>query len=149
MTRLRIAGGRVVDPANGIDDEVRDLWIVDGRVVAAPDDPGAKADRTIDASGLVVMPAGWTCTATSPGPKVNAARMLRPEDKRGSDPSRRDGPVTRSGTLGSVPSTFATGYKYAGLGYTTAFDAAIPPLGARHAHEEFDDTPSSTRASSS
>ncbi len=48
---------------------------------------------------------------------------------------------THSGTMGSVPSTFATGYKYAGLGYTTAFDAAVPPLSARHAHEEFDDTP--------
>ena len=33
-------------------------------------------------------------------------------------------PLTHSGTMGSVPSTFATGYKYAGLGYTTAFDAA-------------------------
>ena len=43
--------------------------------------------------------------------------------------------------MGSVPSTFATGYKYAGLGYTTAFDAAIAPLAARHAHEEFADTP--------
>ncbi|MFP6769753.1 MAG: formylmethanofuran dehydrogenase subunit A, partial [Planctomycetaceae bacterium] len=49
--------------------------------------------------------------------------------------------LTRSGTGGSVPSTFATGYLYAGLGYTTAFDAAIPPLGARHAHEELEDTP--------
>src|SRR5262245_65524991 len=59
----------------------------------------------------------------------------------------RRGPVlrrterTRSGTIGSVPSTFATGYKYAGMGYTTAFDAAIPPLAARHVHEEFEDTP--------
>jgi formylmethanofuran dehydrogenase subunit A len=43
--------------------------------------------------------------------------------------------------MGSVPSTFATGYKYAGMGYTTAFDAAIPPLFARQAHQEFDDTP--------
>ncbi len=50
-------------------------------------------------------------------------------------------PLTRGGTMGSVPSTFATGYKYAGMGYTTAFDAAIPPLAARHAHEEFADTP--------
>ena len=49
--------------------------------------------------------------------------------------------TTHSGTMGSVPSTFATGYKYAGMGYTTAFDAAIPPLAARHVHEEFDDTP--------
>ena len=47
----------------------------------------------------------------------------------------------RSGTLGSVPSTFTTGYQYAGLGYTTALDAAIPPLGARQAHHEFRDTP--------
>jgi len=57
MTTLRIAGGRVVDPAHGVD-EVRDIWIVGGRVVAPPDDPGAKADRTIDARGFVVMPGG-------------------------------------------------------------------------------------------
>ena len=43
--------------------------------------------------------------------------------------------------MGSVPSTFATGYHYAGLGYTTAFDAAITPLAARHAHAELADTP--------
>ena len=47
----------------------------------------------------------------------------------------------RSGTVGSTPSTFATGYLYAGLGYTTALDASIPPLAARHAHHEFADTP--------
>ena len=35
----------------------------------------------------------------------------------------------------------ATGYKYAGLGYTTAFDAAVSPLAARHAHLELADTP--------
>ncbi|MGH7199163.1 MAG: formylmethanofuran dehydrogenase subunit A, partial [Planctomycetaceae bacterium] len=46
-----------------------------------------------------------------------------------------------SGTGSVIPSTFATGYLYAGLGYTTAFDAAIPPLAARHAHEELQDTP--------
>jgi formylmethanofuran dehydrogenase subunit A len=40
-----------------------------------------------------------------------------------------------------VPSTFVTGYKYAGLGYTTAMDAAVPPLLARHAHFELADTP--------
>ena len=50
-------------------------------------------------------------------------------------------PTTRSGTTCSAPSTYATGYLYAGMGYTTVFDAAIPPLSARHAHEEFQDTP--------
>jgi formylmethanofuran dehydrogenase subunit A len=74
------------------------------------------------------------------GPKVNVARKLRPDDRRKAPVVRRT-PLTRSGTTGSVPSTFATGYLYAGMGYTTAFDAAIPPLGARHAHEEFHDTP--------
>src|SRR5262249_12028224 len=90
--------------------------------------------------GLVVMPGGVDMHAHIAGPKVNLARKMRPEDKRKAPVVRRT-PRTRSGTIGSVPSTFATGYLYAGLGYTTAFDAAIPPLGARHAHEEFHDTP--------
>jgi formylmethanofuran dehydrogenase subunit A len=40
-----------------------------------------------------------------------------------------------------VPSTFTTGYRYAGLGYTTVFDAAVAPIMARLAHAELDDTP--------
>jgi formylmethanofuran dehydrogenase subunit A len=40
-----------------------------------------------------------------------------------------------------VPSTFATGYRYAGLGYTTVMEAAVAPLAARQAHAELDDTP--------
>jgi len=140
MGLFRIAGGTVYDPANGIDGEVRDLWIDGGRIVAAPTEPGTRAERTIDAAGLVVMPGGVDMHCHIAGPKVNHARRLRPEEKRTADPVRRT-PLTHSGTMGSVPSTFATGYKYAGLGYTTAFDAAVPPLGARHAHEEFGDTP--------
>src|SRR4029450_108952 len=86
------------------------------------------------------MAGGVDMHATIAGPKVTVARKMRPEDKRKAPPVRRT-PLTRSGTTGSVPSTFATGYLYAGLGYTTAFDAAVPPLGARHAHEGFHDTP--------
>jgi formylmethanofuran dehydrogenase subunit A len=48
---------------------------------------------------------------------------------------------TRSGVGGTVPSTFATGYRYAALGYTTAMEAAVPPIGARHVLEELNDTP--------
>ena len=48
---------------------------------------------------------------------------------------------SRSGTTGSVPSTFATGYRYATLGYTTAMEAAVTPIGARHTLEELHDTP--------
>ena len=64
---------------------------------------------------------------------------MRPEDHR-LDPMPRT-LHTRSGVGKTVPSTFATGYRYAAMGYTTAFDAAIPPIAARHAHEEFMDTP--------
>lgn len=137
---FKIAGGTVYDPANGIDGQVLDLWIEGGRLIAPPDDPSIKAARTLDASGMVVMPGGIDMHCHIAGPKVNMARKLRPEEKRVSPVMHRTA-TTRSGTLGSVPSTFATGYKYAGLGYTTAFDAAIPPLAARHVHEEFADTP--------
>src|SRR5690606_7735150 len=91
-------------------------------------------------TGLVVMPGGIDMHCHIAGPKVNAARKLLPEDHRRAQPLRRTS-LTRSGPCGSVPSTFATGYLYAGLRYTTAFDAAVPPLLAAHAHLEFADTP--------
>ena len=40
--------------------------------------------------------------------------------------------------MGSISSPFATALKYLGMGYTTAFDAAVPPLSERHTHEDFD-----------
>jgi formylmethanofuran dehydrogenase subunit A len=135
-----ITGGYVYDPANGIDGQAKDLWISGGKIVEPPAEPGIKATRTLNAAGLVVMPGGIDMHCHIAGPKVNAARKLRPEEKRKGEKVVRTA-LTRSGTMGSVPSTFATGYKYAGLGYTTAFDAAVPPLAARHVHEEFEDTP--------
>jgi formylmethanofuran dehydrogenase subunit A len=140
MGRLRITGGRVYDPANGVEGAVGDVWIEGGRVIPAPSDAQQAPTRTIDATGMVVMPGGIDMHCHIAGPKVNSARKMRPEEKRISKPVRRT-LHTRSGTTGSVPSTFATGYLYAGLGYTTAFDAAVPPLTARHTHEELHDTP--------
>jgi len=140
MSLLKIAGGTVYDPAHGIDGEVRDIWIRGSQIVEPPSDPQDVPERTIDATGLVVMPGGVDMHCHIAGPKVNMARKMRPEEKRRHPPVRRT-PLTHSGSMGSVPSTFATGYKYAALGYTTAFDAAIPPLAARHAHEELADTP--------
>lgn len=135
-----IAGGTVYDPANDIDGLVRDLWLQGGKVVAAPSASGERATYHLDATGMVVMPGGIDMHCHIAGPKVNIGRKMRPEDKRRDEPVHRTRNM-RSGTLGSVPSTFATGYKYAGLGYTTAFDAAVPPLAARHVHEELEDTP--------
>lgn len=137
---LRISGGRVYDPTNGIDGEVRDLWVQDGRIVASPSDPKLRPRRTLDAAGLVVMPGGIDLHCHIAGSKVNAGRRMSPAERRKSKPVPRTR-ATYSGTVGSVPTTHVTGYKYAGLGYTTAFDAAIAPLAARHAHLEFADTP--------
>src|SRR5437764_3290819 len=140
MSFLQIRNGTVYDPLNGVNGLQRDLWIEDGRIIEAPADPAAKSGRVIDAGGMIVMPGGIDMHCHIAGPKVNVARKMRPEEKRVARPVMRTA-NTHSGTMGSVPSTFATGYKYAGMGYTTAFDAAIPPLAARHVHEEFDDTP--------
>jgi formylmethanofuran dehydrogenase subunit A len=133
---LRIAGGRVYDPANGVAGEVRDVCLDDaGKVV---EDLPAGATR-IDARGMVVMPGGVDIHAHIAGPKVNAARRLLPEEHRG-DPQDRTA-ILRSGTGGTVPSTFVTGYRYALLGYTTVVEAAAPPLSARHVLAELRDTP--------
>jgi len=131
---LRIINGEVYDPINNINGEVREICIDDGRIVAS-----VNGGRTIDAAGMVVMPGGVDMHCHIAGPKVNTARKMRPEDHR-LDPVPRTS-ITRSGVGKTVPSTFATGYRYAAMGYTTAFDAAVPPLAARHAHEEFSDTP--------
>lgn len=136
---VKIQGGAVYDPARGVSGVVGDVFARDGVIVAGPE-PGERPDSVIDASGMVVMPGGVDMHTHIAGPKVNAARRLRPDDRRTAAAVRRSGPI-RSGTAGSVPSTLATGALYAGLGYTTAIDAAVPPLGARHAHREFADTP--------
>src|SRR2546426_2755741 len=49
--------------------------------------------------------------------------------------------IPRSGSGGTIPTTFTTGYRYAALGYTTVMEAAVAPLAARQAHAELDDTP--------
>src|SRR5919106_2339353 len=132
---LRIAQGRVYDPANGIDGEVRDVCLDGGRVV---EELPSHAPH-IDARGMVVMPGGVDIHSHIAGPAVNAARKLAPEEHRGDVIDRTA--LTRSGTGGTVPSTFATGYRYALLGYTTVVDAATPPLAARHTLAELRDTP--------
>ncbi|MFZ0976821.1 MAG: formylmethanofuran dehydrogenase subunit A [Solirubrobacteraceae bacterium] len=135
MTEIRISGGAVHDPANDVDGDVRDVCLRDGKVV---DDVGPDA-RQIDARGMVVMPGGVDIHAHIAGPKVNAARKLSPDDRRDDPLDRTE--MLRSGSGGLVPSTFATGYRYSLLGYTTVVEAAAPPLAARHVLSELRDTP--------
>ena len=140
LQQLRIVGGAVHDPTNGIDGEVRDVCIENGRVVAALPD-GAP---TLDAGGMIVMAGGVDIHSHLASSSCNHARRLLPEEHAAEPapaPLLEDGAPARSGTGGTVPSTFTTGYRYAGLGYTTVFDAAVAPIMARHSHAELEDTP--------
>ena len=145
MAILKLSGGTVYDPTNGVDGEVCDLWIQDGKIIAAPAAPASlESFKTIDLTGMVVMAGGVDMHCHIAGPKVNTARKMQPEQTRAAaQPSRRtsEGSWLHGGSLASVPSIFTTGYQYTALGYTTCFDAAISPLAARHVHREFDAIP--------
>ena len=137
---LRIMSGEVYDPSNGINGQKLDIWVEGGKVVAVGEaPPGHPVEEVIDASGAIVMPGGVDIHSHIAGSKVNIGRKMRPEDHRGDVVPRTE--ITRSGVGYTVPSTFVTGYRYAAMGYTTVMEAAVPPLGARHTHEELIDTP--------
>jgi formylmethanofuran dehydrogenase subunit A len=142
---LRIIGGKVHDPANGIDGAIKDVCIADGRIVA---DPGgapagtspAGGGRTIDARGLVVFPGGVDVHTHVAGAALNFARGITPESYRRAVRFLH-APGRRAGLGGLTPTTFATGYLYAAMGWTTVNEAAVPILSARHTHEELHDIP--------
>lgn len=132
---LKIINGQVYDPQNGINGVSKDLYINEGRFVQ----PAQEEGEIIDAGGCIIMPGGVDIHSHIAGAKVNSARIMCPEDHY--DHFRAAVDCTRSGVGHTIPTTFLTGYEYAGLGYTTVFEAAVPPLEARHAHEELEDTP--------
>src|SRR5258706_15628157 len=57
MNTLRISNGRVIDPAQRID-QVTDLWIRGDQVMGIGPQAGMQADRVLDAAGCIVSP-GW------------------------------------------------------------------------------------------
>ena len=122
-----LRGGRLHDPAHGRDGVITDLWIEGGRIVAPPPQAQGSGWKQIDASGLVVMPGGVDLHSHIAGPKVNAGRRIAPQ-------LARQRPA-------AVPTIHATGALYAGLGYTTVFDAAIATGAAGLAHRELAELP--------
>lgn len=135
MGEILIKGGYVVDPTQGINGDVADIAIRDDRIV---EDVGSGA-TVIDASGMVVMAGAVDIHAHVAGPKVNAGRLMRPEDKLHKSPAAQEDYRVESGF--SIPSTFKTGYDYARMGYAFVMEAAMPPLHSPHVHEEIHDTP--------
>jgi formylmethanofuran dehydrogenase subunit A len=138
MTVTRLSGGRVFDPANGVEGDIRDLFLRDGLIIADPG-PGARFGAHFDLSGCAVMAGGIDMHSHIAGGKVNIARMMMVDDhRRYRDPRDRH---RRSGSGHCSPSTFATGYRYAELGYTAVFEPAMLGANARHAHAELADIP--------
>ena len=135
MRDLRIKGGYVYDPLNGVDGDAMDVLISGGKVV----EKVGKDAKVIDAKGKLVMAGGVDVHSHIAGSKINIGRLMRPEDHRKDVVPRTR--VTRAGVGYSCPSTFVAGYRYAQMGYTAVMEAAMPPLGARHVHEELNDTP--------
>lgn len=148
MSSIRLRGGRVIDPLDpGAAPEgvVRDVCIRDGRIVELA--PGQAADQEIDVSGCVVMAGGIDLHTHIGGGKVNLARMMLPEEQRQREGARGEphplpgNPLELPSCGGCAPGTLATGYRYAEMGYTAAFEPAMVAGNARHAHMEMGDVP--------
>lgn len=137
---LKIQGAKVYDPANSVNGQIRDVCIENGRFVESVEN-----GQTIDATGMIVFPGGVDVHTHVAGGAMNFTRAMTPEDHRRAQAFIRsqteDGTTLRSGVGGFAPTTFATGYLYAGMGWTTVNEAAVPVLSARHTHEELADVP--------
>ena len=134
---IKLTGGKVYDPANKIDGEVRDIYVSDGRIVAPA--PEARIDQEHNLKGKVVMAGAIDPHTHIGGGKVTIARTLMPEDHFRDEVAHTA--ITRAGTGHALPSTMVTGYRYAEMGYTACFEPAMLPANARQAHLEMGDTP--------
>jgi formylmethanofuran dehydrogenase subunit A len=135
---VKLTGARIYDPANGVDGELRDLYIEDGRLVTPPRD-GRHADQEFDLKGRVIMAGAIDLHTHIGGGKVNIARMMLPEDHAASLVSGERHP--HAGCGHAAPATRTAGYRYAEMGYVACFEPAMLPANARQAHMEMADTP--------
>jgi formylmethanofuran dehydrogenase subunit A len=129
----RIAGGRIIDPANDRD-EVGDIWMGDGRIVEPP--AGAHAGAAYDAAGKIVMAGAIDIHSHIAGWNVNTARLLLSQKREPGTSLTAAMPLARAQS-----STFETGCLYAAMGFTTVVEPAVSPHYALHAHLELADTP--------
>ena len=125
-----LKNGIVYDPANEVNGDKMDVMFKDGKIV----DSVSSDAKVLDVTDKIVMPAGIDPHAHVAGPKLVVGRLYRPEDSRRGVTQKTK--VLRSESGFSIPSCPATGYRYSRLGYGTVVEAAMPPLEAKHTHEE-------------
>jgi formylmethanofuran dehydrogenase subunit A len=131
-----IKNGILLDPLNKINLEKMDILIENGVYVDKIKDP---SPIEIDANNLLIMPGGIDIHTHFAGSKVNLARALRPEEHRIRNQAESgDKPI---GSGWATPTSKMCGYLYAKMGYTELIEPAIPPIKARHTHEEMNEVP--------
>ena len=134
----KLSGATLYDPANGVNAEVKNIYIRDGRIISQPS-ADEHVDEHYDLKGHIVMAGAIDIHTHIGGGKINLARMLLPEDHRDDpEPTTR---LTHAGCGHAVPATPTAGYRYAEMGYTAAFEPAMLPSNARQTHMELADTP--------
>jgi len=114
-----IKGGKVYDPANGVDGVVKDIWIDKGVIISVPDHP--EMVDTIDASGCLIAPAGVEAHTHVVGVQLNTARRIL------NDPNA---------CQHLLPPSALAAERYLKMGYTTVFDAAMSPLFSRQSRSD-------------
>jgi hypothetical protein len=107
--RCKIAGGRVFDPAQGWQGEVRDLYLDGDRIV--PHLP--KVEAIIDAKNLAVVPGGIDLRGQVATYGLNFLRLW-----------------------GVIPTPKRLGETYAGLGYTHVHEPYLTLVTAGYVHRE-------------
>ncbi|MGH6867007.1 MAG: amidohydrolase family protein, partial [Methyloceanibacter sp.] len=131
---VRLEGGRIVDPVHDRD-EVGDLYVEAGHIVEAPG-KGRKPDETHDVTGKIVMAGAIDVHSHIAGANVTLGRQLMPELP---DLAARGGqPIAPSPASWGA---YATGIRYAEMGYTTAIEPALIPTHAIEAHIELASIP--------
>jgi formylmethanofuran dehydrogenase subunit A len=131
---IKLKGGRVIDPVHGRDAK-SDVLIDNGRIVAASA-TGRTPDATYDVSGKIVMAGGVDIHSHIGGSNVTVARLLMPEL-----------PALASeggANIAPTPATwgaYATGVRYAQMGYTTVIEPALIPTHAIEAQTELSAIP--------
>jgi len=134
---LWIKNGIVIDPKNKIDGEKMDIFVKGGKIV---EESEVKKDecKVIDASNKLVVAGGVDMHAHIAGSKINTGRTMRPEEMR---VVRQTANKLRAAVGRVLLTSPAIGYEYARMGYTTVVEAANPPIGSLHTHEELDAIP--------
>lgn len=126
---IRLKGGRIIDPVHERD-ESGDLFLEDGRIVATPA-KGRKADETYDLTGKIVMAGAVDIHSHIAGSNVTLGRQLMPELP---ELAASEGqPIAPSPAAWGA---YATGIRYAEMGYTTVIEPALIPTHAIEAQAE-------------